>query len=78
MRFVVQPYVTGVPAAPLIGVPLGGPIVLDAPESPQLGDVLPPLVPGHGPLTVRHRAWRHDGASLVLVVEATCRREVRS
>lgn len=73
MRFVVQPYVTGVPAAPLIGVPLGGPIVLDAPESPQLGDVLPPLVPGHGPLTVRHRAWRHDGASLVLVVEATCR-----
>jgi len=75
VRFVIQPYVTGVPAAPLIGVPLGGPIVLDAPESPQLGDVLPPLVPGHGPLTVRHRAWRHDGASLVLVVEAT-RREV--
>jgi len=73
VRFVVQPYVTGVPAAPLIGVPLGGPIVLDAPESPQLGDVLPPLVDGHGPLTVRHRAWRHDGASLVLVVEATCR-----
>ena len=31
------------------------------------------IVPGHGPLTVRHRAWRHDGASLVLVVEATCR-----
>ena len=73
MRFVIQPYVTDVPAAPLIGVPLGGPIVLDAPESPQLGDVLPPLVPGHGPLTARHRAWRHDGASLVLVVEATCR-----
>ncbi len=73
MRFALQPYVTGVPAAPWIGVPLGGPITLDAPESPQLGDVLPPLVAGHGPLTVRHRAWRHDGASLVLVVEATCR-----
>ncbi len=37
MRFVIQPYVTGVPAAPLIGVPLGGLITLDAPESPQLG-----------------------------------------
>ena len=48
MRFALQPYVTGVPTAPLIGVPLGGPIVLDAPESPQLGDVLPPLVEGHG------------------------------
>ena len=51
MRFTIQPYVTGVPAAPLIGVPLGGPIVLDAPESPQLGDVLPPLVEGHGKAT---------------------------
>ena len=73
MRFTIHPYVTGVPAAPLIGVPLGNPITLDAPESPQLGDVLPALVDGHGPLTVRHRAWRRDGASLVLVVEATCR-----
>ncbi len=73
MRFTIQPYVTGVHAAPLIGVPLGATIEADAPESPQLGDVLPALVAGHGPLTVRHRAWRRDGASLVLIVEATCR-----
>jgi len=73
VRVTIVPYVTGRPGDPYMGTPTGDRLERDLRGEPQLGDVLPPLVPGHGPLTVRHRAWRHDGASLVLVVEATCR-----
>lgn len=71
MRVTIVPYVTD----PYMGTPTptGDRLERDLPGEPQLGDGLPALLPGYGRMTVRHREWVEDGASLALVVEVTCR-----
>lgn len=73
MRVTIVPYVTGRPTDPYMGTPTGDRLERDLPGEPQLGDGLPALLPGYGRMTVRHREWVEDGASLALVVEVTCR-----
>ncbi len=77
MRVTIVPYVTGRPGDPYMGVPTGDRLERDLPGEPQRGDGLPAMLPGYGRMTVRHREWVEDGASLALVVEVTCR-EVKS
>ena len=73
MRVTIIPYVTGRPADPYMGTPTGDRLERDLRGEPQLGDGLPAFLPGYGRMTVRHREWVEDGASLALVVEVTCR-----
>lgn len=73
MRVTIVPYVTGRPGDPYMGTPTGDRLERDLPGEPQLGDGLPAMLPGYGRMVVRHREWVEDGASLMLVVEVTCR-----
>ena len=73
MRVTIIPYVTGRPGDPYMGTPTGDRLERDLRGEPQLGDGLPAMLAGYGRMTVRHREWVEDGASLALVVEVTCR-----
>lgn len=73
MRVTVNVLVVGRASSdPYGGAPLAT-VDVHLPESPQVGDALPPLVAGHGELTVRTRRWVEAGASLALTVTAECR-----
>lgn len=77
MRIIVRPSVIGGHPRqfddPFKGRPIEH-ISVDVSVEPQIGDRLPALVPGHGPLTVQSREHvASGGASLTLAVDATCR-----